>query len=211
MLHDTGVAERARQSAVFAASVIYLRLDSEVCTIPPYHHIMSSKAVAAGLGKLKISDSKPTSKKAEPAESWEDEADLSSDAETEKATTPGRPGTADYPPPPPPTPSSPVNARHRPTVEKSFGPLQFDGALDSVAESSLGYQGEEKRPEKTTAVASRLIAAGIGQKAPKRTKEQREYDQAMKVQEKQKRDQARAEEDRKRREAEQAKKAIWDD
>ncbi|KAF7195558.1 hypothetical protein HII31_03152 [Pseudocercospora fuligena] len=172
---------------------------------------MSSKAVAAGLGKLKISDSKPKFKKAEPAESWEDEADQSSDTETEEASTPGRPGTAEYPGPPPPTPSSPVNARDRPVLEKSFSPLQFDGAFDSVAESSLSYQGEEKRPEKTTAVASRLIAAGIGQKAPKRTKEQREYDQAMKVQEKQKRDQVRAEEERKKREAEQAKKAIWDD
>ncbi|KXT15144.1 hypothetical protein AC579_7919 [Pseudocercospora musae] len=167
---------------------------------------MSSHPVAAGLGKLKISHSKPKSKNAEPAESWEDDADLSSNTETEETSTPATPGTADYPAPPPPTPSSPVNARDRPILETSFSPLQFDGGSDSV-----GYRGGEKRPEKTTAVASRLIAAGLGQKAPKRSKEQREYDQAMKVQEKQKRDQARAEEERKRREAERAKKAVWDD
>lgn len=59
--------------------------------------------------------------------------------------------------------------------------------------------------------ASRLIAAGIGQKAPRRTEEQRKYDQAMKVQEKKKRDAAREAEERQKKELEQAKKAMWDD
>jgi cell division protein FtsN len=91
----------------------------------------------------------------------------------------------------------------------------LDGNANSTPSSGASTPGsrggEEKRPEKSTAVASRLIAAGIGQKAPKRTKEQREYDQAMKVQEKKKRDQAREEEERKRREKEKALKDVWGD
>jgi hypothetical protein len=56
-----------------------------------------------------------------------------------------------------------------------------------------------------------LIAAGIGQKAPKRTKEQREYDQALKIQEKKKRDQAKEEEERKKQEKEKALRDVWGD
>ena len=59
-------------------------------------------------------------------------------------------------------------------------------------------------------MASRLIAAGIGQKAPKRTKEQREYDDAMKMQEKKKRDQAKEAEERKKKEKEKAIRDAWD-
>ena len=70
---------------------------------------------------------------------------------------------------------------------------------------------DDKRPEKSTAVASRLIAAGLGQKAPKRTKEQREYDNAMKVQEKKKRDAAKDEEKRRVEEREKAKRDMWGD
>jgi hypothetical protein len=60
-------------------------------------------------------------------------------------------------------------------------------------------------------VASRLIAAGIGQAPPKRTKEQREYDQAMRAQEKKRREDERLEAERKRVEGERAKAAVWGD
>lgn len=179
---------------------------------------MSSKAITSGLDKLKLGDAKTTSKKAEPADSWEDEADQSSGSsasdEDDGITTPIRPSTAEYPGPPPPTPASPTHPRapDRDMSYGSFSPVQFDGAFSSPAEtSSLNSKSEDKRPEKTTAVASRLIAAGLGQRAPKRTKEQREYDQAMKVQEKKKRDQAREAEEKKKHDAEVAKKAIWED
>lgn len=69
----------------------------------------------------------------------------------------------------------------------------------------------EKRPEKTTSTAARLIAAGLGQRAPKRTEEERKYDQAMKVQEKKKRDAAKAEEQKKKDELEKARQSIWED
>lgn len=175
---------------------------------------MSSRDVAASLGKLNI-DPKIKSRK-EPVESWEDEADDSPSDENIAAvgkSTPPLASTSDSPAPPPPTPSSPSVVRS--SQYSSHGPLSFDGALESVDTDLLRVNSpataSDKRPEKTTAVASRLIAAGLGQRAPRRTPEQREYDQAMKLQEKKKRDQAKAEEERKLREKEQAKKAIWED
>jgi len=66
------------------------------------------------------------------------------------------------------------------------------------------------RPEKTNAVASRLIAGALGVKAPRRTEEQRAYDKAMRDKEEKKRtaerEQKRADEERRER----AKRDIWD-
>ena len=67
------------------------------------------------------------------------------------------------------------------------------------------------RPEKTDAVARRMIAAGLGIKAPKQTEEQKAYQKAMKDQEKKRRELEKAAEQKKRDDAEKAKTAIWDD
>lgn len=82
---------------------------------------------------------------------------------------------------------------------------------EQVGASRFGNVASDRRPEKTTSVASRLIAAGVGQKAPKRTQEQREYDQAMKVQEKKRRDAAKDEALKAKQAEENAKRAIWED
>ena len=164
----------------------------------------SAQSLTASLDKLQLtgnSKASLTQKKAKPVESWEDEDVDSSDVDS-GTTTPVRPVTSsDLPGAPPPTPSSP-----------SF---RFDGASIDYSGKSQGLStrgsGEDRRPEKSTALASRLIAAGIGQKAPRRTQEQREYDQAMKVQEKKRRDKAKAEEERLKAEKERAKRAIWED
>ncbi|EMD01084.1 hypothetical protein BAUCODRAFT_194891 [Baudoinia panamericana UAMH 10762] len=160
----------------------------------------SSRALTSSLDKLTISGKQQ--KKKQPAESWEDE-DSEEDSGT---TTPIRPvSSSSYPDAPPPTPSSPSFSPGKGTPYQSFPPADYD-------ESSYTAKGsDERRPDKSTAVASRLIAAGIGQKAPKRTKEQREYDQAVKIQEKKRRDQIKAEEERRKAESERAKQAIWDD
>ncbi|KAF2862774.1 hypothetical protein K470DRAFT_268729 [Piedraia hortae CBS 480.64] len=65
----------------------------------------------------------------------------------------------------------------------------------------------ERRPDKSFTTASRLIAAGIGAKLPKRTAEQRSYDSAMREHELKRREKAKKD----REEAEKAKKAIWED
>lgn len=176
----------------------------------------ADRDVTSSLDQLRISNQTPKAKKSgsEPVESWEDE---SSDTETEaeSTSTPVRPTTSNLPRAPPPTPFSPARQREQISSNGSLPEFDFvNGTLDTNSiESShtASTRGEDRRPEKSTAVASRLIAAAIGQRAPRRTEEQRKYDQAMKIQEKKKRDEAREAENRKKLEAERAKKAIWDD
>jgi len=180
----------------------------------------SARSLTSSLNKLTISQSSKASPKqvrAELADSWDDDG---SDSEPGSGTvTPIQKVTSsDYPGPPPPTPASPSfssNKTAKGMPYQTFPPYGLDSSFDDVGSGTgsppNGRGSEERRPEKSTAVASRLIAAGIGQKAPRRTPEQREYDQAMKVQEKKRRDQAKAEEARKQAEKEKARQAIWDD
>ena len=69
----------------------------------------------------------------------------------------------------------------------------------------------EKRPEKTDAVARRMIVAGLGLKAPKLTEEQKAYQRSVREQEKKKREQEKELEKKRKEEAEQAKASVWDD
>lgn len=76
----------------------------------------------------------------------------------------------------------------------------------------MGRSGTpEKRPEKTTAVAGRLIAGALGVRVPKRTDEEREYDKAMREKERKRRNAEKAQEKKEAEEAEARKKAVWDD
>ena len=75
-----------------------------------------------------------------------------------------------------------------------------------------GSSGDvDKRPEKSTAVASRLIAAGLGVKAPRRTEEQREYDRAVREQERKRKEREIEERNREKERVERAKAAVWED
>lgn len=184
----------------------------------------SARSLAISLDKLQISGSSkavaPKQRRSEPVDSWEEDAEGSPGTDVDSGTaTPVHQVTSSDLPAPPPTPASPSFSSHKTTKGlpyQTFPPYGFhDGTYDDQGSGARsppvrGYD-EERRPEKSTAVASRLIAAGIGQKAPRRTKEQKEYDQSMKMQEKKRRDQAKAEEERKRMEKEKAKQAIWDD
>jgi hypothetical protein len=188
--------------------------------IESWNNTMSTdhaRDIASSLGKLQISPSSKA-KKSAPADSWEDEADESSENETKVVSTPPiRPDSAQLPGPPPPTPAStrvqsPSNAQPLPSFNFVDGTFDAPPAATGASRGSgPSSREEERRPDKTTSVAARLIAAGIGQKAPRRTEEQRKYDQAMKIQEKKRRDKIKEEEDRKKREAEQAKKDVWGD
>jgi len=127
------------------------------------------------------------------------------------------------PSPPPPTPASPTVKTKATAFNSPYqtGPPygmngSVDGAATGAGRSSTptgrSNAGEpDKRPEKTTSTAARLIAAGLGQRPPRRTEEERKYDQAMRVQEKKKRDAAKAEEQKKKDELEKARKSIWED
>lgn len=69
----------------------------------------------------------------------------------------------------------------------------------------------ERRPEKQTAVAGRMIAGALGIRAPKRTPEQRAYDRSVKEQEIRRRNREKELEAKAKEEEEKAKAAVWED
>jgi len=159
------------------------------------------------------SSSKPKSKpkKQVVADSWEDEDSDTSEAEpaTPSAQLDNKEGVAA----PPPTPVSP-----------SYGRLDYDAQSDNNAPWSAGssngggygYRSPQdesgvRRPEKTDAVARRMIASALGVRAPRMTEEQREYDRAVREKERKKREEEREAEQKRKEEAERAKAAVWDD
>jgi len=85
------------------------------------------------------------------------------------------------------------------------------GAGTGVRGRGGSAAGLEKRPEKTTAVAGRLIAGALGVRAPKRTEEEREYDKAMREKERKRRDEERNREKREKEAAEERKRSVWED
>ena len=139
--------------------------------------------------------------KAPVADSWDDESISDSDTESEDQSRPHR---SSGPSAPPPTPISPSAF---PPWDSSPGP-QAAGYLSTPKRD----RGEEdiRRPEKSTAVAGRLIAAGLGVKAPKKTEEQRAYDRAIKEQEIKRKNREKAAREKEKEEAEKAKGAVWD-
>lgn len=67
------------------------------------------------------------------------------------------------------------------------------------------------RPEKTDAVAKRLVAGALGVKTPKRSEEQKAYDRAMKEREMRRRNGEKEAKMRVEEESARAKAAIWND
>lgn len=161
-------------------------------------------------------NSKPPKKSSPVADSWEDEADddddnPASDAEATPIAASSQAGTSA----PPPTPMSPVASARRPFSPTALsGPggftiPPFDGASDKSPPSSAG--GPSKRPEKTDAVARRMIASALGMRAPKATEEQRAYDRAVREKERKRREEEKEQERKREEEAAKARQAIWDD
>ncbi|RDL42119.1 Uncharacterized protein BP5553_02098 [Venustampulla echinocandica] len=167
-----------------------------------------SRALESTLTKLSINPqatrapgSSGTKKKA-VAESWEDE-DFESDSgdETDRPLSPQK--SADYPSAPPPTPSSPTHFMNAETFANPYG-YDMNGSSDVKSERST-------RPEKTDAVAKRMIAGALGVKAPKKTEEQRAYERAVKEKEIKRRKEEKEAAVRAKEDAEKAKAAVWDD
>lgn len=157
------------------------------------------------------STSVPKPKKAaEPvADSWEDEANLSSDDEPTPREREASPSvlsptlSAESPLDPPPTPISPQ------TSQTSNAWAAASPTSPAAGQSSAA--GERRRPEKQTAVAGRLIAGALGIRAPKRTEEQRAYDRSVKEQEIKRRNREREEKAKAQEEEEKAKASVWTD
>lgn len=175
----------------------------------------------SSLNKLSLAPQnakKPSSKKqhaAPVADSWEDD-DLSSGSETDRPLTATE--SASYPDPPPPTPISPTGPYSRNEADRFASPYAEWSPGSSNSNGGIGAgprndreRGVEKRPEKTDAVAKRMIAGALGVRAPKKTEEQRAYERAVREKEI-KRIQAEKEEGKRREEErERAKAAAWSD
>lgn len=198
------------------------------------HSLASPTDLHQSLGQLRISQATngatPGSKgpakakaasKSEPVDSWEDEeisSASSSDTEIEKALHSDLAAQGKNCPrssPSPPTSSSPTQPFDSRERSKGSSRASITPQLDPYALTTnaaiITDAPPTQRPEKSTTVASRLIAAGIGQKAPRRTKEEREYDAAMRAQERKKREDAKAAEERKFAESERMKREVWGD
>jgi len=183
------------------------------------NHLRISQATNAATPNSKAPSKAKAASKSEPADSWEDE-DISSasSTDTEQERSPAIATLEEErsrPNRPPPTPSSPTlslpsRAQSKANQRTSITPKEDSYAFTTNAGTTTDAPPTQ-RPEKSTAVASRLIAAGIGQKAPRRTKEEREYDAAMRAQERKKREDAKAAGERKVAESERMKREVWGD
>ncbi|KAK5651560.1 hypothetical protein OQA88_11925 [Cercophora sp. LCS_1] len=185
--------------------------------------------ISSAMSKLSLETSPPSkAQKAKKntgvvavADSWEDEAvssdseagdDLASDHEQNpdqdgKKNSRGssQAGTAA----PPPTPMSPTYGSKRP-----FSPntTTFDLPYNTeVANSAAGTAVPGKRPEKTDAVARRMIASALGVKVPKQTEEQKQYDRAIREKERRRREEEKELQRKKEEEAAKARQAVWED
>ncbi|POS80577.1 hypothetical protein DHEL01_v201039 [Diaporthe helianthi] len=169
-----------------------------------------SKDVISSVSKLSLDTqkakqpAKPKAKKDQVADSWEDE-DVSSDTETETertnnpAASEGDPHGTSAPPPTPVTPSY---------SQGTFVSTDPTGGYHISTGPSGGAPAA--RPEKTDAVARRLIAGALGMRAPKLSEEQKNYDKAVREKERKRREEEKAAQRRREEEAAKAKAAMWD-
>lgn len=130
-------------------------------------------------------------------ESWEDDAD------DEPVEAPGpslrQTMSNDEPSPPPPTPISPTsNMKHVSSWSNTDGGRPTPRAND------------DRRPEKTTSAANRMIAGALGMRAPKKTDDQKQYEAAVKESELKRRNKEKEDRDREKAESDRAQAAIWD-
>lgn len=178
----------------------------------------ASADISSGVAKLSLQTSnhkkttarpkpKPKPKKKEEvADSWEDEDVSSSGSDTETESdwradpSEGHSlGTAA----PPPTPISPINVQSPGMPSRS--------SAQRPGPENAGPSSPSPRPEKTDAVARRMIAGALGLKAPKLTDEQKAYQKAIREKERKRREEEKAAAKRKEEEAAKARAAIWDD
>ncbi|KAK0718233.1 hypothetical protein B0T26DRAFT_741269 [Lasiosphaeria miniovina] len=154
------------------------------------------------------------------ADSWEDEA-ISSDSEVDKEydnsgpSSPeqerqlgrgsGHAGTTA----PPPTPMSPTYGK-RPFSPTTSGPT-FELPYEAPNSGLLGGTTASARPEKTDAVARRMIASALGMKVPRPNEEQRAYDRAVREKERRRREDEKVREKKREEEALKAKQAVWEE
>ncbi|KAJ5975950.1 hypothetical protein N7481_009657 [Penicillium waksmanii] len=133
------------------------------------------------------------------ADSWEDEATSDDEpaSQGDSAPSPSILSPTLSAEDPPPTPISPQTSN--PWAEGRSG------------SPAAGRRDPNRRPEKQTAVAGRLIAGALGMRAPKRTEEQRAYDRSVKEQEIKRRNREREEQAKAKEDEERVRSSVWTD
>lgn len=146
--------------------------------------------------------------KDETPDSWDDAAD---DDEPVEAPGPSLKQiiSTDSPAPPPPTPISPEGTDFAARRWEMSGAQAVGSTTPRYAAS--GQASNDRRPEKTTSTANRMIAGALGIKAPKKTEEQRKYDRAVKEAEIKRKKKEKEQHEQQMRQDEEAKAAVWDD
>ena len=82
---------------------------------------------------------------------------------------------------------------------------------DAAGPSLAGDRETRPRPEKTDAVARRMIAGALGLKAPRLTEEQKTYDRAVREKERRRKEEERELQKQREQEALKAKQSVWED
>jgi len=177
------------------------------------------KSAPSPSSKSKPNTTTKTSPKPPVADSWDEESS-GEDTETENENvTPPQEAlytaeSRDYPSAPPPTPASPQSPYSGSDADRFISPFPYGNGNDVNADGNRdrGSSGRsDKRPEKTDAIARRMIAGALGVRAPKKTDEQKAYEKAVLEKEARRKD---GEKDlAKKREAEEkkARDAVWGD
>jgi hypothetical protein len=145
--------------------------------------------------------------KEEVVDSWEDDAisDFSpeDEREQEREQVPSKSSTM-----------APKSPREAPApLSRPPAPAQVASPTKTPGWNSQGgsdFREERRRPEKSTAVAGRLIAGALGVKAPKKTDEQRAYERSIKEQEIRRRNREKEQREKERLDDEEAKASVWD-
>lgn len=183
-----------------ASSLSNLKLSTDPTTLDPKP---AKKPAAGGKAKNIVADS------------WEDDLSESSGSDTETAeeveSTPHdalKRQATEGPLAPPPTPASPLAST--PAYDTPYKGI--DAQLGAAAAGrGPSKDAPARRPEKTTAVAARMIAGGLGIRAPRRTEEEREFDRAVREKERKRRDHEREQAALEKQKEEVAKKSVWED
>ncbi|KAF2672364.1 hypothetical protein BT63DRAFT_422840 [Microthyrium microscopicum] len=154
------------------------------------------------MAKLSISDTptkKPAPKKKvkEVADSWED--DVNSDDDPVEATKPISKEDESGP-------EYEAEEDDKDTKAPTTSEPAFDAPYLSSPAPQLRGSSSEKRPEKTTAVANRMIAASLGIRM-RPTDDQRRFQKAQLEAEKKRREEERA----RKKEEERLKESVWND
>ena len=177
--------------------------DTDACSTPTDFN----PALESSLNKLSIRPEPPSStaarkNKQKVTESWEDDELEDSGDDADRPLSHQQ--SADFPLAPPPTPISPSTSFAREGFISPYGYSADGGSAGRPERSSA-------RPDKTDAMAKRMIAGALGVRAPKRTEEQKAYDKAIKEKEIKRRNLEKEAAARAKEDAEKQKAAIWDD